>query len=422
MITISQPRIEERDSRTYLVAAINDEKMPSFSELWFSVEKAYAPYLCTEYSDAFLLLVLPIALASSQDIEVKGSISRKLLFNIHNVVAPLLQEVLRAPREIAIKATAADNVVFHATGVGCGCSLGVDSMTAFLKHFSPDTPEDYRVTHLALFNCGQLGDAELEAAERNLYKAVEKIQPFADEVGLPIVTVNSNLNYYYKDWHVELLATFVIRTCACALVLQKLFGKYLYASSYSLKNLCWSYYDASHMEATYVPLFSSVNTEIILPAPMLSRMGKTDFIRRSPLTQRYLDVCWADQFANRPFRKRLYLEGKTHLNCGWCDKCMRTLLSLEILQDGDISMYGNIFNLKQYYKHRNGFIFKIIRNYDKNLFYKDMLSAMRQKKNIAIPFYAEAWYLAGRLPGKVAAGLRRVQKKCLSLLQHRSGK
>lgn len=422
MIKISHPRIEERDSRTYLVAPIHDEGMPSFTELWFSVEKEYAAYLCTEYSDAFLLLALPIALASGQDIEVEGGISRKLLFNINNTIAPLFKEILMAPREISITATPEDKVLYHASGVGCGCSLGVDSMTAFLKHFNPDTPSDYRVTHLALFNCGQLGDYELEAAERNLYKAVEKIQPFADEVGLPIVTINSNLNYYYKDWNVSLLATFVIRTCACALALQKLFGKYLYASSYSVRNICWSNYDASHMEAAYVPLFSAVNTEIILPAPMLTRMGKTDFIRRSPLTQRYLDVCWADQFANRPFRKRLYLEGKTTLNCGWCDKCMRTLLSLEILQDGDLSMYGGIFNLEQYRKHRNSFIFRIVRNYRDNLFYKDLLYTIRQKKNIPIPFYAKAWYFAGRMPSKIKAFTARVWKKCFAVLPGRRGK
>lgn len=416
MIKISHPRIEERDSRTYLVAPIHDEGMPSFTELWFSVEKEYAPYLCTEYSDAFLLLALPIALASGQDIEVEGGISRKLLFNINNTLLPLFREVMGAPREISIKATPEDKVLYHASGVGCGCSLGVDSMTAFLKHFGPDTPSDYRVTHLALFNCGQLGDYELEAAERNLYKAVEKIQPFADEVGLPLVTINSNLNYYYKDWNVNLLHTFVLRTCACALALQKLFGKYLYATGYSIKNICWSTHDAVHMEATYVPLFSTVNTELILPAPMLTRMEKTDFIRRSPLTQRYLDVCWADQFANRPFRKRLYLEGKTTLNCGWCDKCMRTLLTLEILQDGDLSMYGGIFNLEQYRKHRNSFIFRVFRLHRANPFYQEFLSVIIRKKNIPIPFSAKAWYCAERMLFSLKVFICRVVKKCFTVL------
>ena len=74
----------------------------------------------------------------------------------------------------------------------------------------------------------------------------------------------------------------------------------------------------------------------------MTRVQKTEYISRNPLTHKYLEVCWADQTAKEIWHNTAFLENKTKINCGWCDKCLRTLLTLDIVL-GSVAAYGNIF-------------------------------------------------------------------------------
>ncbi len=383
MISLSKPYKEKREGQTYLLSRVVDETRQWEGELWFSVAPEYGESLCDDYADAFLLLVLLPAIKSGQDIKVEGRVSRKLLFNIRNTVQPVFNKVLEAPRDIRIEAQPADDILYHAKGVGCGCSLGVDSLNAFLEHFNPDTTEGYRVTHLALFNSGQLGDIDLESAVENFHRSVKELEPFSKAVQLPILAINSNMNDFYMWSGITLLQSFVTRTCACAMAVQKLLGRYVYASSYDMPQIAFSTYDCSHMEAAYAPLLSTENFELTLSNPMKTRVDKTEYIRTNPLTPQFLQVCWAEQRAYNHLHNPMYLEGKTKRNCGWCDKCLRTLLTLEILQ-GDISMYGEIFELAKYREAKDWYLSYIFSEYPNNLFYREIISLIIEK-NYPVP-------------------------------------
>lgn len=383
MISVSKPYKEEREGQTYLLTHVVDETRQWDDELWFSVNPEYGEGLCDDYADAFLLLALLPAIKSGQDIRVEGRVSRKLLFNIRNTIQPIFNKVLDAPRDIRIEAQAADDILYHAKGVGCGCSLGVDSLNAFFEHFNPDTTEGYRVTHLTLFNSGQLGDIDLVSVLQNFHRSVKELEPFSQAVGLPVLAVNSNMNDFYMWSGITLLQSFVTRTCACAMALQKLLGRYVYASSYDLPQMEFSTHDCSHMEAAYAPLLSTENFELSLSNPMKTRVMKTDYIRTNPLTPKFLQVCWAEQFAYNHLHNTMYLEGKTKTNCGWCDKCLRTLLALEILQ-GDISLYGDIFELSKYRETKEWYIHYIFNEYHDHLFYQELIELMIER-NYPVP-------------------------------------
>lgn len=381
MITISHPFIEKREKKAYLISKIKDENRSIESELWFSVDEVYKDYLCDDYADCFLVCLLLIAIRTEQDIKVEAPVSRKLLFNIQNTMIPLFMNIFTPPTSKVIKiiAEAKDDILYKAKGVGCGCSLGVDSLSSFLKHYGDNVMDGYKVTHLTLFNSGQLGDYDLEGVEENFRKSVEELKPFSEAVNLPVVAINSNLNSFYRYCGVSLLQSFVNRTVCCALALQKLFGKYVYASSYTIKQFNFSTVDQSHMEATYAPLFSTENMELILSNPMLTRVEKTDFISKSPLTPRFLQVCWAEQTALEVWHNTTFLEGKTKKNCGWCDKCLRTLLTLEVL-GRNLDEYGGQFELSKYYEHRDKYIEKVFKEYKSNIFYEEMVELMISKK------------------------------------------
>ena len=138
MITISHPYIKKKDGKAYLISNVVDEKRSINSELWFSVDEKYQDYLCDDYADCFLVCLLLIAIRTEQDIELKAPVSRKLLFNIENTLLPLFIQLFPLPHDnhtIKVFAEAKDDIIYHGTGVGCGCSLGVDSLSSFMKHF-----------------------------------------------------------------------------------------------------------------------------------------------------------------------------------------------------------------------------------------------------------------------------------------------
>lgn len=408
MIYISHPYIEERGDRVYLISRLLDETHGWNEELWFSVAPEYRGSLCEDYADSFLLLTLLPAIKSGQDIKVDAPISRRLLFNIRNTIQPIFARMM-GKAQIRIEAEPSDAVLYHGKGVGCGCSLGVDSMSSFLRHFGQEGKDGYHVTHLTLFNSGQLGSHDLQSGCDNLIRSVERLKPFSDAVELPICAVDSNLNAYYIANGVSLLHSFVLRTCACAMALQKLFGNYVYASSYAVHQFEFSMYDASHMESAYAPLCSTENFNLILSNPDMTRVEKTDYIRRWAETPKFLQACWAEQVAYNVGHDTRFLEGKKKVNCGWCDKCKRTLLALELLQ-GDISMYEDQYDLEKYRAHRDEFIARVFREYTHNVFYRELRELILQKQ---MPLPPMAQEIVRRQ--KMKAALRSRAKKTFML-------
>ena len=373
MITIGHPFIEKKNQTTYLSAEITDTNLKKEYVLWYSVDSEYGDYFSPELADSFLLVMLPIAMSSHQDIKIDAPVSAKLLFNIKNSLMAMLLKVLPDSIMIKIDAKTADTPFPNTNSVGCGCSLGVDSFSSILKHLEKEVTPGYRITHFALFNTGQLGDLNLEAAEKDFKEKVERLKPFAKEIGLPLIAIDTNLNFPYLDSKVNLLQSYPLRTISAAVSLQKLFKRYIYASSYSAYTIEFTDLDIGHIESLVIPLLSTLNTEIILSNPIMTRVQKTSYISSSSLVRRYLDVCWAAQVANMTNNSNL-LKNKVKRNCGKCDKCLRTLFTLELL--GKIRDYEEIFDLNEYYKYRNKFIVKILSQREENEFYEEIFDLM----------------------------------------------
>lgn len=386
MITIFHPYIEHRDKESFLVSRIVDEARGKDTLVWYAVDNYYGQYLCDETADAFVLLMLQLAMKSGQDLKVEAPVSARLLFNIENTVQPLFSKAMPGFQRIRVVVQSVSEQSFHGTAVGCGCSLGVDSFSSLLRHLSSDVPECYRVTHLALFNSGQLGDIDSQGAEKNLYNTITQLSPFADEVNLPLLYVNSNLNELYANSGVCLLQSFINRTLSCVLALQKLFGKYVFSSSYSVEDFFMSEKDESHMETAFVPLLSTESVEIVLSNPVMTRVEKTEYISLHPITYKYLDVCWAAQMKYGGDRNPTLFEEKRKKNCGRCIKCMRTLLAFDIL--GKIDDYRDIFDLEEYYKRKKSFICYVARKKDSSVFCRELVDLIRTT-NYPIPFKAK---------------------------------
>lgn len=386
MITISKPYIETKEGTSFLTARITDDKRKKASVLWFSVDNEFGKYLCDDYADSFLLGLLPIAIKTQQDILIEGAASERLLYNTRHFLEPAFQKILSTNSKISIESQEICKKNYNSYGVGTGCSLGVDSLSTIFRHLEKGIENEYKLSHLTLFNSGQLGDYDLEASEKNFLNTIDEIKPFASKIGLPILAINSNLNSFYKDTGIIVTQTVAIRTIAFAMTVQKLLRHYIMASTYPIDKIKWDNFDAEHQEAAIIPLLESDNFSTFVGDPFASRVDKTAYIIKKPFVSNYLKVCWAEQTAFEVWHNTSFLENKTKVNCGWCDKCLRTLLAIEILNNGKLDEYAEQFELKKYYEYRNQFIKKIFKQRKTNVFYDELVNLIISHNYKKLPY------------------------------------
>lgn len=66
-------------------------------------------------------------------------------------------------------------------------------------------------------------------------KRRERLKPIVERIGLPFVTVNSNVSTFYQGWRFQ--ATHTPRNTSVALLLQQGIGRFLYVSTYSYSDI-----------------------------------------------------------------------------------------------------------------------------------------------------------------------------------------
>jgi hypothetical protein len=98
---------------------------------------------------------------------------------------------------------------------------------------------------------------------------------------------------------------------AAGLLLERRFSRVLLSSSLTYNDL-----DPWGSHALLDPLFSTSQTRIQHYGAGFDRFQKTEFCARSDIALKHLHVCWKDS---------------SDLNCGKCEKCYRTLLTLEMV-------------------------------------------------------------------------------------------
>lgn len=389
MIKIEKPRIE---SGVRLVSYVVNEKMPLHEDLWFEVGEEYGQYLCDEVCDAFVVAMLIPAVQTQQDIEC-DCISEKLLYNLDKIVSYLLQTAWNCKR-IKIKANKIVCSNYHGSGVGTGCSLGIDSFASVFAHSDKYCTTSYCLTHLTNFNVGAFGSKDPVLARESWRNDLKKVKLFAEEYGLPLVTVDSNLGTTNNNLGFD--AVFLFRNAAAVLSLQKLFGRYFIASGRTAKTIKLSKGDVSCYESLLVPLFSTESCDLILSEGDMTRVDKTKFVCETPYVKKHLYVCWKEIFKNEwpNYWKDIKDYAEKYRNCTRCNKCMRTCLTLDLL--GCLDDYKDIFDLPQYYKTRDGYIKKVLAYKNGDSIMDDIYKLMLEKQ-YPIPFSAKIGAYAIRL-------------------------
>lgn len=339
MLTITKPVISRAGDEVRISATLSGQS--GQQEIWYSVNQAHADYLTAERADGFVLAALLAAMRTGEDIRVHGSLSEKLAYNINNYYSKILSIVNPGLRRVRVLADHLESgpVPGRQRGVATGFSGGIDSFCAVADHLFGDVPPGFRLTHLLFHNVGSHGEAG-RALFRRRY---EKLRPLAEQWGLPFIAVDSNLDEIL-GW-VRFLRTHTLRNASAAMMLQGGIGRYLYSSGLQYSD-CYvgDIYTCAYYDPVATPLLSSDGLECILTGAQYSRVEKTRIVSDVPASYFYLDVC---------------INQESEKNCSVCQKCMRTMLTLDIL--GKLHHYEQVFNLDEYKKRRQWQMAKVLR-------------------------------------------------------------
>lgn len=383
MITIYKPTISRRGDSTRLSCKISDSLRKSEYDVWFESDAEYGEYFCDEVCDAFVVACLLPAMRSSQEIRVEGPISQRLYYNIRNTLIYLFSTAFGF-KQIRISAKECVTPCFDNFAVGCGCSLGVDSFAAMLSHMEDikpyGNPEGYQITHLTYFNVGAHGYKDLEKTKISYLKDIEMVKAFAKTVNRPLVRIDSNIHILFDGFNFDQSGD--TRNMCAVLSMQKLFKKYLYASSYPIKEFRFTPVQSGYYETVLLPSLSTENTELVVANPDLSRTQKTKLLADNAQAQHHLYVCWKELIANNNPDSEIARIKDNYRNCTHCDKCHRTLLALDIL--GKTEKFGDIFDLKYWNSFRDKYIALVLCSVKENGFSSD-LKEMMEKYSFHIP-------------------------------------
>lgn len=352
--------------------------------LWYEVNKKYRDFLTFERADAFVVGLLYLALQEGVDIKVNFPMSERLNYSLNKYLIPLLADVFKY-NEINIYCDYLTSESLESSnGVGTGLSCGIDSFSTILDHTKKDFPEEYEITHFTYFNVGSHGEDGDPKVKELFKKRLKPVETCANELNKDLIIVDSNLNEILMTGFAKI---HTIRSMSVVLALQKLFKVYYYSSSVPVKKFNINKHHMGSYDIFILNMLSTESTTLFSSCSTLTRVEKTDMISRHSIVKRYLNVCASD-----------------NLNCGKCSKCLRTLLTLEIL--GELENYSAIFNLSEYYKARSNYLTYIVAHHDESVFLEEIYEEI-MRINFHIPFNS-------RLIGKLKA-LKKKTKRIVAM-------
>ncbi len=292
--------------------------------LWCETGKAYEKFFLSERADAFLCILLPVAMRSGKDIVCESPVTEQFLHNLNEILIPQL--CAHDPRlyRTTVVAAGDSSDLLRGNAVATGMSCGVDSLYTTSLYLASEFTS-MNLTHLYAGNY-------LYGNDSRVYERAEYV---AEELKLPLVRTGTNISESLKLPHVY---THFFKTMFGVLALRKLFRIYYYStaedfSHFSLKGNGTT--DTAIMELLLLYTFSCPDFQVITGGVKKERLEKTAAICTFPSATKFLNVC-------------LYPE--LERNCGKCTKCMRTLLMLDMLKSLDL--FRAVFDIDEYHRTR----------------------------------------------------------------------
>lgn len=326
---INKPQIIEENDEISVSAKISfdNPRLSAPDALWFKLPKSHWEDV-TDRPDPFIVSMLPVAMALGESIKVNGVVSPRLAYGVQEY-----QHVLNAwwPSQLKIidveyaeLSRASETETKGA--VACSFSGGVDSFYTLWTHL----PENEKIAGYELTHCIMINgfDNDVDLDNKGLFTRLrETYEPMIEGLGLKLIIIRTNLQQFRLAaiHRYNLHLTFGVPITACALVLGRLLSRFYIPGSFQYSNLIP---EGAHPLIDH--LLGTECLQIIHDGANVSRVAKTGVIAKWPETYSRLRVC----FNKLPFNERKGL----FENCCKCEKCIRTMVPLEIL--GVLSEYS----------------------------------------------------------------------------------
>ena len=326
-------------------------------ELFFQCESKWKKYLLTERADAFVVLLLPVAMREKHDIASYLPITEKLKENLENIFIPTLCEKDNTLYRPKIFADTEDKLI-GGNAVGTANSLGVDSFYTVYKYANAED-DNYRITH---FYMGAISLDLWGTKAKNLFEYLDKIKYnyeryklVSDELGKELIMTYSNfVKFLCKKFNYVHITVHTFITLAEILCLKKLWKTYLFSSGYAekdfnIKNTRKT--DCSHYDDLTTTSLSVPDLLFVISGADVSRYEKTKILADYPVAQKYLRPCF-NMYSTKSQKRNMK-------NCGisWCPKCLRLLVSADV--SGNLEKFKDVVDIDKYKKHRRRF-FRIV--------------------------------------------------------------
>ena len=245
-------------------------------------------------------------------------------------------------KTISVEATSVSSLgspSIHGSLTGASC--GVDSLS-LIRHCLSELGEgDF--SYLIFNNAGSHGSAN---SQHFFQERAERAFELAARVGKPIVLVDSNMGDFLTTHYVH---CHTLLNGAIAHLFAGIGSRYYYASGgFGLRGIYCPLDGGciAHTDAFLLPLISSSQMILSQPEILKTRFDKIESLVDCKIAQDLLDVCVDHESTDRQAP-----------NCGKCEKCIRTLLMLEVL--GAISHFERRFDIEAFHESRDSFLVKV---------------------------------------------------------------
>lgn len=350
------------------------------SALWFAIPDEHCDLLSDRLDAALVALLIP-AMERGEDLILEGVVTDELIHRSMRPAQAVLQTMFPQLALVDVHASETARATSRAEGVATGFSGGIDSFCILADHFYSDLPDHLRVNTLLFNNVGSHGSGGVRLFQQRL----GRIRPLAQDLGLPIVAVDSNLDDQYR---IGFQQSHSVRNAATAFLLQAGIGRFLYASALHFGQVSLqATYDIAYADAVLLPLLSTSSLHLESVGSEYRRVDKTGRVAQIDDSYRFLDVC-------------VQVESQG-TNCSRCWKCLRTLLTLEV--SGDLDKYRGVFDLSTYRRHRHHYLSSALTSHDPLV--REVLDFGRER-GFALPTSARLRAPATRTSSAVARRVR----------------
>src|SRR5215211_7766744 len=284
------------DGRSELSARIRPQGMEAV-RVWFSCPEELAPQGEAD-ATPFLPSSLHWCMRRDEELVIDGPVSPQVLDGLDDTMDVLLSLFPGKLRPATVKAQP-EAPPAGADISACCFSRGVDSWHAVLTSLEAQGDASPPPTHL-LFSPGHVSRYFSDAQVRQKTEAVREV---ADALGLGFVEVDTNVKRALEGFKGPILvSTTLALGCRRIMIPSGVMQAVLRA------------------KMTHPTLDHRFSTEItrIVHYGQAGRMAKMAMIAESDLPLRWIDVCKDDY-------------PQSNINCGKCEKCLRTMIGLRVL-------------------------------------------------------------------------------------------